>query len=261
MNAISRVLWAEALKLRRSNIFWLSALAFALAPLVAALFMVIVRDPEWARSVGLLGAKAQLAGGSADWPTYVDMLQQAVAVGGFVIFGILAIWAFGREFVQSTVTNLLAVPTPREAIVIGKFVVIGGWCAALVVEVAVLGWALGQALGLEGGSALLVAGTGWTIATVASLTVLLITPFGLVASATHSYLPAIGALFRLIFLSQIAAALGWGEYFPWAVPALLARLAGASAVPASSVSYVLVGLTGVAGLIGTLAWWRFADQV
>jgi len=81
MSAIGAAFATEFLKARRSRVPWAIAAGFSIAPLVSGLFMVILKDPEAARSLGLLGAKAQLAAGTADWPTF-RMLAQAVAVGG-----------------------------------------------------------------------------------------------------------------------------------------------------------------------------------
>ena len=72
----------EALKARRSRLPWLSAAAFAVATLVGAMFMFILQDLDRARSMGLLGTKAALTGGTADWPGYFSLLAQTTAVGG-----------------------------------------------------------------------------------------------------------------------------------------------------------------------------------
>ncbi len=82
--------------------------------------MVILKDPEMARSLGLLGSKAALTAGSADWPTFLSLLGQAVAVGGAVLFAFLTAWVFGREFADRTLRNVLASPTSRRNIVLAK---------------------------------------------------------------------------------------------------------------------------------------------
>ena len=67
--------------------------------------------------------------GVADWPTYLDLLAQSIAVGGLILFSLIGSWVFGREFVDRTVKDLLALPTARSAIVAAKFLVIapGQW--------------------------------------------------------------------------------------------------------------------------------------
>jgi ABC-2 type transport system permease protein len=260
VSGLAAALRAEWLKARRSNALWLTALGFSLAPLVGALFMIVLRDPDWARRAGLLNAKAQALSGAADWPSYWSLLAQATAVGGLLIFGIIATWVFGREYSDRTIHDLLALPTAREAIVVAKFVVIAGWSLLLTVLIGLLALCLGSALGLPGGSAALTMRSAGIVGAVAGLTVLLVTPLAWVASAARGYLPAVGALFLVVFLAQVVAALGWGAYFPWAIPALAAGSAGAEAALLGPESYVIVLLAGLAGIAATLAWWRFADQ-
>ncbi len=150
MSAIGAAFATEFLKARRSRVPWAIAAGFSIAPLVSGLFMVILKDPEAARSLGLLGAKAQLAAGTADWPTF-RMLAQAVAVGGAVLFAFLTAWLFGREFSDRTVRSLLAIQTPRWAIVIAKALVVALWGAAISAWVLALGLAIGMIVGLPAG--------------------------------------------------------------------------------------------------------------
>ena len=87
---------------------------------MGGLFMFIMKDPARARALGLLGAKAQITAGTADWPTFLGVIAQATAVGGSFIFALVTAWVFGREFADRTVKLLLAVPTPRGAILDGE---------------------------------------------------------------------------------------------------------------------------------------------
>lgn len=260
MKGMAAALWTEGLKAGRSKMPWLTGLGFSLAPLVGGLFMMALKDPQWARRFGLITTKAQIRGGIADWPAYFGLLAQAVAVGGLIVFGLVAIWVFGREYGDRTVTDLLALPTSRGVIVGAKFIVIASWSAALTALVYALALGIGAAIGLPGWSIGLATDAAGRLAATAALTVALVSPFAWAASAGRGYLPPIGAMFLAIFLSQVIAALGWGAYFPWSVPALSSGVAGPDAQRVEAGSYLLVALTGAAGMAGTLAWWRFADQ-
>lgn len=260
MNELGAGLWTEALKVRRSRMPWLTALAGAMVPLVGGLFMVILRDPELARRNGLLATKAQLSAGTADWPTYWGLLAQAIAVGGFGLFGLVAIWVFGREYADRTADDLLALPTARATVVGAKFIVIALWAAAITALISLLGLGIGAAVRLPGYSAMRAAQAAARIAVTAGLTVALVTPLAWAASAGRGYLPAVGALCVLVVLAQLVAAAGWGGAFPWSVPALISGLAGPDAARVATGSYLLVLLTGVAGVAGTLAWWQYADH-
>jgi ABC-2 type transport system permease protein len=260
MSGFGAALWSEWLKARRSKAPWLMTLGLCFAQLAIALFMFILKDPDWARQQGLITAKAQITGAVADWPTFLSFLGQALAAGGLLIFGLILIWVFGREYSDRTVKDLLALPTSREAIVTAKFVVASGWSAATGVVAYVLGLTLGQIIGLPGWSAQLVLQASSTATVIAVLTILLAAPFAWAASAGRGYLPPIGCMFLVVALAQILARLGWGELFPWCVPALLSAATGPAGAQPGVLSYIIVVLTGLAGLSCTLARWRYADQ-
>jgi ABC-2 type transport system permease protein len=260
MTLFGAALWAEALKARRSKVPWLTALGFSLAPLAGGLFMIILKDPERARSWGLISAKAQLTAGVADWPTFVGLLAQATAVGGALLFTIVTAWVFGREFADHTVKNLLAMPTPRATVVGAKFIVVVLWATILTILVLVLGLVVGVAIGLPGWSMALLWRGASNLVITAGLTLALMPPVALIASAGRGYLPPLGWALLTVFLAQIVAVIGWGGWFPWSVPALFSELAGPRATQLGVQSYVVVALTLVAGLAGTFAWWQRADQ-
>jgi ABC-2 type transport system permease protein len=253
-------IWAELLKVRRSQLPWVTALAFLIAAGVGGLFMFILQDPDRARQLGLLGSKAQLVEGAADWPSYLALLAQTAAVGGLLVYGVIAIWIFGREFSDATATDLLALPTRREAIVAAKFIVVLAWCGVLALLLFVAGLAVGALLRLPGWSAGVVV-RGWgTIVATAVLTALLVAAFGLAASIWRGYLAAVGVLFATVFVAQIVAALGYGHVFPWSVPAVYSGIAGSGQPPVSGLGISLVVVVGLACVTATILWWRQADQ-
>ena len=258
--ALQAALWAEFLKARRAKLPWLTALGFSLAPLVGGLFMIILKDPGRARTMGLISAKAQLMVGVADWPTYFGFLAQATSVGGAVLFSLVTAWVFGREFSDHTAKELLATPTPRSAVVAAKFVLIAVWTVCLVGVVFIIGLGVGSAVGLPGWSTALLWRGAVDLGLTTLLALALMPPVALLASAGRGFLPAIGWMFLTVFLAQILAATGWGDWFPWAVPPLFSGMAGPRADQVGLHSYLLVGLVLVAGLAATFAWWRSADQ-
>ena len=255
MNNVSQAIWVETLKARRSRVPLLTALGFMLVPFVGGFFMLILKDPELARRAGFISTKAQLTGGSADWPTFMGLLAQAITVGGFIIFVFIGSWVFGREYADHTAKDLLALPTSRGTIVAAKFVVVMIWAAILAAGVVIVGLGVGAAVDLPAAPAGTIGQWSLTIAVSAALTITLVTPIAFVASAGHGYLPPLAAAILTIFLAQIVAVLGWGEYFPWAIPALLSQ--GAQLAP---ISYAIVLLTAGAGLAATFLWWERADQ-
>jgi ABC-2 type transport system permease protein len=253
-------LWAELMKVRRSRLPLVSVLAFTVVAGVGGLFMFILADQRRARALGLLGAKAELAGGTADWPAYFAFLGQAIAVGGTMVFGLIIVWIFGREFSDHTVKDLLALPTSRTAIVAAKLAVTGVWCLLLAAWTYVLGLAIGSGLRLPGWSGDAAVHGLTVLLTTAAMTVLLISPFALVASVARGYLAAVGAIFAAAFAAQVVTLLGYGQYFPWSVPALYSGIAGPDKPAPGPPGYLLVIAVGVAGAAATVRWWATADQ-
>jgi ABC-2 type transport system permease protein len=255
MNNVVQATWVELFKARRSKVPLLTGLGFLLVPLVGGFFMVILKDPEFARRAGLISAKAQLMAGVADWPTYLELLAQSIAIGGLILFSLIGSWVFGREYSDRTVKDLLALPTSRSAIVAAKFTVIAAWSAVLVAVIYLVGIGVGVLVALPHVPAQLILQGGVTLAITAGLTIASITPIIFFASAGHGCLPPMGVAILAIFLAQAIGVAGWGEYFPWSIPALYSQ-SGYLGV----VSYAIIILTSVAGMAGTFIWWELADQ-
>ena len=259
MTGFGAALRVELLKARRSCAPALTGLAFAIAPLVGGLFMYILADPERARRMGLIGQKAQLAGGASDWPAYFAFLAQATTVGGFVLFAFVIAWVFGREFSDGTVRYLLALPTSRAAIIAAKLIVVALWCAALTGLVTLLALVTGGVLGLPGWSTDVLWQGLAHVWVGAALTFLIVTPLALVAGMGRGYLAPLGSAMLMLVLAQVIAATGRGAWFPWSIPALYAQIAGSAGETISTASIAIVAATGSAGVAGTFAWWLYAD--
>ena len=233
-----------------------TTLGALMMPLAGAFFMLIVKDPELARRVGLISAKAQLTVSSADWPSYLGFLAMGSAVLGIILPGFVASWMFGREFVDRTAKDLLgaahdAVDDRRGQVRRSRGVV--GPAGRGITLLAACG--LGAALQLPPVPAqTLLHGVG-TVALTAGLSLLLMPAIAFFAGAGRGYLAPIGIMLLAVFLAQIVAVLGWGEFFPWAIPALYAGMAGPEDSQLGAISYVIVVATAVIGVVGTLWWW------
>ena len=253
-------LWAEALKARRSKVPLLAAVGFTLAPLMDGLFMFIMKNPERAREMGLLSTKAQLAMSTAEWITFFGVLAQAIAIGGAIVFSIVTAWVFGREFSDHTAKDLMALPTSRENIVAAKLIVIMIWVFSVTIWIYLFGLVVGYLVDIPGWTIQLAWQSFSDLLSIAAMTLFLMTPVAFIASMGRGYLPPLGWAVLTIFFSQIIAATGWGDWFPWSVPALFSGVVGPRAEQLGTHSYILVILAGVIGLIATIWWWRSADQ-
>jgi ABC-2 type transport system permease protein len=265
MNAFLSALWAETLKARRSKISLFTAAGFSFFPIIGGLFMFILKDPEGALAMGLIGAKAQLlTSGEADWPSYFDFLSLGTAGAGAILFAFIIAWVFGREFSDHTAKELLALPTRRETIVGAKFVLTVFWILGLTLFIFVLSLGIGALVGLPGWSLALAWTSFWSLIVTVLLTVMLMPLVALFASAGRGYLPPLAWAFLTLALSQVAGVMGWADWFPWAVPGLFSLMFsvmyGQRTGPVGVHSYILVLVTFIVGILATFAWWRSADQ-
>ena len=260
VNGFLSSLWAETLKARRSKVPLLASIGFTLAPLMDGLFMFIMKDPERAREMGLLSVKAQLAMSTADWTTFFSVLTQAIAVGGVIVFSIVTAWVFGREFSDHTAKDLMALPTSREVIVTAKLMIISAWVFATTIWIYLIGLIVGSLIDIPGWTRQLAWQSFSDVLVTAAMTLLLMAPVAFIASMGRGYLPPLGWAVLTIFFSQIIAATGWGDWFPWSVPALYSGVVGPRSEQLGLHSYILVVLASLIGLFLTFWWWRTADQ-
>ena len=192
---------------------------------------------------------------ATDWPSYLKLFAEIISAGGF--FFVLAIsWVFGREFVDGTLKDMLAVPVPRSSIILAKFVVSITWCAFMAVISLIFGLIMGAIIRLPGGS-LFVILHGFTVVVITiCIVIAVVLPFAFFASVGRGYMLPMALAVLCLIMANMMMVVGWAEYFPWAIPLLYSQ--GEELLP--PISYWIVFLTGVAGMLGTHLWWKYADQ-
>ncbi|HER25218.1 MAG TPA: bacitracin ABC transporter permease [Candidatus Atribacteria bacterium] len=261
MKNIFSAIWAESLKIYRSKMLWITILAFAFIPSMIGVLMFVVKNPEFSRKLGMIGTKAaMLRFGSVDWQIYFGLLNQIIAGVGLIGFTFVASWVFGREYSDRTVKDLLALPTPRSSIVLSKFIVVAIWCVLLSFILIAFGLIVGGMIKFPGWSSEIAFHCVHIFIITSLLTILLCTPVAFFASYGRGYLPAIGFAILTLIITQFIGLVGLGPYFPWAIPALYSGTTGVESAQLGVVSYIILFLTSIFGLIGTLAWWHYADQ-
>jgi ABC-2 type transport system permease protein len=256
VNSLLDMIWIELRKANRSRMPFWTALGSLFMPLGIAFLIFVARNPEISTKLGLVSAKANLLAYSAtDWSTYLGLSGQIIAAGGFVLFIIVTSWVFGREFVDGTLKDLLAVPVPRASILLAKFIVVAIWSAGLVIEIYLASLLMGALIKLPGGSINVILQSSDLVVITACLVIGVVTPFALFASVGRGYLLPVGLAVLTLMMTNLVAIIGWGEYFPWAVPGLYVQ--GTALTP---ISFWIVALTGLAGMLATYLWWMHADQ-
>lgn len=251
---------AELIKNKHAKIVWVTFVAFSLAPIMGGVFMLIMRDPAAMAKAGALSTKAQLMNFSANWGSFLEILTQAIGVGGVLIFGFVASWIFGREYSEGTAKDLLSLPTSRTRIINAKFIIYVVWCCALAVSNLLLGFIIGILLQIPAPPTTLVAAQLEVYMITTLLTILLGTPIAFFAIWGKGYLVPLGFVALSLVFAQVIAATGYGYYFPWSVPGLYSGAGGAYKEQLNMGSFAILLLTSVAGYFASVVYWKYADQ-
>lgn len=252
---------AEILKNRHSRITWVTFIAFSLAPVFGGVFMLLMKGNGYEVLSGAFKSKAVLMSFEANWNSYLSLLSQAVGVGGILIFGFVASWLFGREYSDGTVKDLLALPISRAKIINAKFIYYTIWCFALVLSNLLLGLLFGFLLNLAGWSDDMFTQNIKVYLITTIMIIFLNTPIAFFAIAGKGYLTPLGFVVIALVLAQIIGAMGFGNYFPWAIPGLYSGSGGAEMHDQLNVfSYLVIIFTSIAGYFSTVLWWKYSDQ-
>lgn len=257
---MKRALIAELLKLKHAPIVWVTFIAFAIAPLMGALFMYLLNDPTNLEEGNALRMKTELMGFTTDWQSYLGLLTMAIAVGGVLIFGFVASWVFGREYADNTVKDLLAMPISRTKIVHAKFGIYFLWCVALAISNLILGLVIGWLMDLSAVSTVAWLPLFSHYFITALLTIIIGTPIAFFAIWSKGYLGPLGFVALALVLSQIIAATGFGSFFPWSIPGLYSGAGGDTKDQIDIASYSILIVTSIVGYLTTLYHWKYADQ-
>jgi len=244
MNVALRV---EALKLARSPVGIIGSAAVVLGVGALCAVMMAALAAGDAQLVAKLGP-----GASRDWPGLVAAAAQISGAGGFLAFGVVGAWVFGREFTDGTITGLFGLPVGRGTIAAAKLAVYAAWgtvvSGAVVAVVLLLGLVLGfgapdpadwGALGR-----LLVLGV---------LSAGVAVPTAWVATVTRSLLGGVSVAIGLVVVAQVGVLAGGGGWLPLAAPALWA-VSGGAAVSAAQLCGAVVYAVVAAG--ATVWFWH-----
>jgi ABC-type transport system involved in multi-copper enzyme maturation permease subunit len=255
-----QALQAELMKAKYSNTLWWTFIAFALAPMMGGAFIMIIQDAEAIAQGGGLVAKAKAMKMEANWKSYIDLLTQAVGVGGVLAFGFVASWLFGREYSDGTAKDLLSLPTSRTKILNAKFIVYTIWCIALVVSNLLIGLLIGTILQLPTIETNILSTLLTDYFVTTFLTILIGVPIAFFALLGKGYLAPLGFVALTLVLAQVIAAIGYGSYFPWSIPGLYSGAGGAYKNLLDNYSYAILILACLVGYLATVTYWKTADQ-
>ncbi|MEW9124752.1 MAG: ABC transporter permease [Thermotaleaceae bacterium] len=226
----------EGLKVLRSSVFWIVVIAFAIMPI-------------------MLGLVTYINAVDAGWEPYLIDLLGSITALLVIGFSFTACWVFGREYTDKTICELLVKPVSKLYVVLSKFIVIFLWDVLLAFFMFAVVFIMGILIGLNGGTWLLIMNSFLTFMATSLLIMVVSTISALLANISKGYLAPIGLAFLIVIISNVVAQAGLAAYFPWTIPALFI-----SNVPLGFTSIAILAITGITGFVGTVAWWRFAEQ-
>jgi ABC-2 type transport system permease protein len=261
MKSFTAALWAEGLKIRKSKVFWLTLAFFAFIPCMMSLILVVQKYPDLASKLGMIGTKATMMQfGEASWKSFFLLINQGIAAIGLVGYGFITSWVFGREYTDNTLKDLLALPASRSNIVAAKFSIVIIWCLIVTTIFLLVAMLCGTLTQIPGWSGETISSCISVFVLVALMSILLSTPVAFFACYSKGYFLPLGIVILTLILANFTGVVGLGPYFPWAVPGIYSTMGSAEGLNLSAASYVILFSTSIAGLLGTLAWFRFADQ-
>ncbi|MBL7932349.1 MAG: ABC transporter permease [Bacteroidia bacterium] len=257
--SLQRTIKAEVLKLKSASVVKNTFLAFAIAPLMGAAFVLMARNPGTIDKESAMQVKMNMLGFSDTWNSYFSILIQAVGVGGVLIFGFVASWLFGREYSDSTVKDLMALPVKRSTILNAKFIVMMAWCFCLTVSNFIVGALLSIFLDLSVfTSSLPIQLRDYFITSL--LAAFLSAVIAFFAVWGKGYLAPLGFVGLTLVFAQVIAAVGYGAYFPWSIPGIFSGSAGEYKAQLNVLSYSILIFTAILGYTGTILYWNHADH-
>lgn len=258
MKSFFTMLSIELFKIKKSTMLKIVTLLFTLIPLTAAFFIFLLQHPHLMDSAGLIGQKAHIVGDSTA-ESYFHIQAQMIAVGGIIAYGFVMSWVFGREYADRTITDLLTLPYPRFLIIFAKFSAAFLVNFIITLYIIIIGIVFGYLLHLESFTISLIIAYVPFLLTVSMLTNLLSAPVAFFASIGKGYLSPLGFIIIILITSQLITAIGFGPYFPWAIPALYSGMTG-EFVSFSLLSVTIVIITIIFGMFSTLLFYLFKDQ-
>jgi len=234
MNILS-LIYCEILKVYKSTVFWVVAIAFTVFP--------------WISLIKFSGAA------NISWDFYLSETLKSFTGILTVGFAFTTCWVFGREYTDKTINDLLVKPISKLRIASSKFIVIFLWNTLLTVLMFSVVVLVGVYVGLTGSATTLVLHYFLMFVATSLLMMFVSTISSFLANVTKGYLAPIGLTFLIVLAVNIVENVGLTHYFPWTIPGVFL-----SEGTLSPISIFVLAITGITGLVGTVAWWRFKEQ-
>jgi len=195
-----RALSAEIRKLKRSRMPLWTALIVLLLPLIVVGIQQTPHAPPIA------------------WVDFMRVGSEMLATLGIVVFGMVAAYVFGRDYVGGTASSVLTLPMRREYPVLAKGIVLLAWVLGLTVLSVGAGAGYAALLGLKGFTFAQLATTAWESFQVALLLFGTLPIVALLAVVGRGYIAPMAFSGMTAWVGLGLAEAGWSRWFPWSMP-------------------------------------------
>lgn len=244
---MSGVLRVEFEKLKGGPFLVISTLVMTVFPVLMSIMFVLIRD--------------KLKVDEFTWSFFLGQNTGMLAMFiGTLLFGLVASYIFGREFVDDTAKNLFTLPVRRESVTLSKFLVLLLCCLGLAAVSFAISLVSGWIIGLSGFTWLVI-WKAWTDLIFTVLLIYLTLPVtALVAMAGRGYLPPMGwaAAITVVSILMLNGSVA-GRLFPWSLPAIYAIDYGIKGLPFNNTGLLIAVLVFVIGIIANLVYIRQAE--
>jgi len=254
-------LYTEFIKAIKSKMLWATIIFFAFIAVMLGFLMLIAKHPEIAGGSEVMNMKASLIS-NPDWPTYFSLLMQMVLTVGSIGPAIVTIWVFGREYSDRVTKDLLVLPVSRSNIVFAKFIIVFFWSFLLLLLLYVFATLTGLIIHLDGWDRELFFQKTIMYFASALLTIVLFPVITFITCISRGYLLPVGVAILILIATQFVfvGLPGITPYFLRVIPALYSGISVSLRPKPEVLSYPILGLTSLVGIVGTALWWRYADQ-
>ncbi|SFE44862.1 bacitracin transport system permease protein [Paenibacillus catalpae] len=240
------LLSTELLKLKRSKMLVLSLAGAALAP-----FFVVL-----AFYIDLL--KMSKTDNAIFEALFYNTSMYTILLMAVPLYSVVIAYLFGREYIEDTLKNLLTIPVTRTSIILSKMLLLLLWIYLLTLEAWVVTFVFGLLLQFKGLTMDLMLDSLIEYMIGATLLAVLSTPIVLIVTIMKSYVPAIIASIAITLVNLLVFNSDYRALNPWSAVFDIAHDSLSSVYPAA-VTYSIIALTSITGLVITLIYFRKVD--
>lgn len=242
---MANLLYTELLKLKRSNMFWVSIVGAIVAPFMCFIAYVMqkAKRPDIAIEFNVVFSDTNL---------YVVFLI------GVLLYGLITAYLFNREYVENTLKNLLTVPVSRISLIVSKLVLLLIWIMVLTI----ISWVMTLIFGLigqfEGLNTTILITSFKEYIIGGGLLFLLSTPIIFVTLLFKDYVPTIAVTIAITMVNVLISNSEYSALYPWsAILAIATNIFRPEYPPIYS--YISIFITSIIGFIATVIYFKKVD--